>query len=71
MRILSILAGNDDSALSDGLWEQLAAEWENDQLVELVMLCGFYHTVSFLCRSFRVAHEEGSESFPTRAPGGS
>ena len=31
----------------DELWDELAAEWEPPQLVELVATAGFYHLVSF------------------------
>jgi alkylhydroperoxidase family enzyme len=53
-----------DAGISDGLWRELAAEWTDEQLVELLALAGFYHLVSYLANSCGVELEEAGERFP-------
>ena len=53
-----------NGTLSDGLWARLAAEWPDEQLIELVAVAGFYHLVSYLANSARVELEEAGERFP-------
>jgi 4-carboxymuconolactone decarboxylase len=55
---------HDDATVSDGLWAQLAREWDPPQLIELVALAGFYHLVSFAANAARVELEAGAERFP-------
>jgi len=55
---------HDTSGVSDPLWQALAAEWKPEQLVELVVLAGFYHTISFVLNAFAVEHEAGAPRFP-------
>jgi len=49
--------------VSDALWAQLAAEWSAAQLVELVVLAGFYHLISFATNAFRVPLESFAARF--------
>jgi 4-carboxymuconolactone decarboxylase len=42
---------HDTSAISDGLWGELAAAFSVEQIFELIALVGFYHR----CRSSRTA----------------
>jgi alkylhydroperoxidase family enzyme len=55
---------HEDARVSDELWARLAAEWKPEQLVELVVLAGFYHTISFVLNAFRVPLEAGAPRFP-------
>jgi alkylhydroperoxidase family enzyme len=50
--------------VDDGLWHELKQFFADDQLVELVQLAGFYHSVSFTLRAFRVPLEPGAPRFP-------
>jgi 4-carboxymuconolactone decarboxylase len=50
--------------VGDELWQQLAARWSAAQLVELVVLVGFYHTISFVTNAFAVEPEEAGARFP-------
>ena len=45
------------SRIEEGLWEALRAEFEEMQLVELIMLAGFYHTVAYLCNGLDIPLE--------------
>ncbi len=52
--------------LSDGLWSRLAQQYSSEQLVELVMLAGLYHAVSFVVNAFQVEREAFAPSFPAQ-----
>ena len=54
----------DSATLSDAAWSRLAATFSAEQLVELVALVGYYHTISFLTRAFEVPMEAGAPRFP-------
>jgi 4-carboxymuconolactone decarboxylase len=48
-----------ESEISDETWAQLAARYDEKQLIELCMLVGHYHMVAFALNSLRVQREEG------------
>jgi alkylhydroperoxidase family enzyme len=50
--------------VDDALWRRVAAEFAPDQIVELVVLAGFYHTVSFATNALRIELEAGAPRFP-------
>ena len=50
--------------VDEALWREAAARRSPAQLVELVMLAGLYHAVSFLVNALRVAPEPFAPSFP-------
>jgi alkylhydroperoxidase family enzyme len=50
--------------VDDALWRRLAAELEPAQIVELIVLAGFYHTVSFATNALRIELEAGAPRFP-------
>ena len=43
--------------LDDDLWSALASHYDERQLLELLVLCGWYHLISFVANGVRVAHE--------------
>ncbi len=47
------------------LWRALAAEFSDEQLLELIVLAGFYHTVSYLTNALALPLEEGAARFPS------
>lgn len=53
-----------DDCVSDGTWEALAARWSEEQLVELLVLAGFYRLVSGFLNSAGVALEDGMPGWP-------
>lgn len=55
---------HDDADVSDELWQQLAAAFSVEQIVELMALVGFYHTVSFFANGLRLPSESYSRPFP-------
>jgi 4-carboxymuconolactone decarboxylase len=56
-----------DNAVSDPTWQRLAARWSADQLLELVVLCGYYRLVSGLLNSVEVALESTTPGWPDGA----
>ncbi len=48
---------HDHSQVSDGLWRQLAAHWSPAQCIELLMLAGWYHAISYVCNGARIPLE--------------
>jgi alkylhydroperoxidase family enzyme len=55
------------STIDDSLWSELGAEFRDEQLIELTMLAGFYHMVSFLANALRLPGEPYAARFPERA----
>ena len=49
---------HETSTVSDALWPQLAALWSAPQLIELLMLAGWYHAISYVCNASRVPLED-------------
>ena len=58
---------HDTNRIDDALWEELAAQFKSEQLVELIMLAGLYHAVSYMVNATGVRHEAFAPKFPTRA----
>ncbi len=50
--------------VSDPLWAELAREWSAEQLVELLVLAGYYHAISFVTNALRLPLEPFAERFP-------
>jgi alkylhydroperoxidase family enzyme len=44
-------------------WDELAAEFSEPQLIDLIGLCGWYHAISFLARAMRLEPEPGAPRF--------
>lgn len=59
-----------DADIPDSLWKRLAEHYSEEQLVELVMLAGLYHAVSFVVNAFRVEPEAFSTAAPADSPSG-
>jgi alkylhydroperoxidase family enzyme len=54
---------HDTGDLDDHLWAQLAATYADEQLLDVIALCGWYHAISMLARAARVAPEPGAPRF--------
>lgn len=55
---------HDTARVSDALWARLAAGWDEVELLELVLVVGFYHFVSFTANATRVDLEPWAARFP-------
>jgi alkylhydroperoxidase family enzyme len=54
----------DRKDIPDALWQRATANWSMQQLLEIVVLVGFYHTISFITAAFRVPLEPNAPRFP-------
>ncbi|WP_193100172.1 carboxymuconolactone decarboxylase family protein [Burkholderia sp. Z1] len=50
--------------IDDGLWDELCEHFSEEALLELLMLAGFYRTVSYLTNALRLPLEEHAARFP-------
>lgn len=55
---------HDSGVVSDGLWAELAQGWDTRQLLELLVLAGWYHLIAYVASGAHVALEEWAERFP-------
>jgi alkylhydroperoxidase family enzyme len=53
--------------VDDTLWREMAAHFAPDQLVELIMLAGLYHAVSYMVNATGVQREAFAPRFPSVA----
>ncbi len=59
---------HDDADVDDELWRSLAGAFGEAQLLDLLMLCGWYHAISFTARVTRQPLEPGAPTFRSVAP---
>ena len=57
---------HDTNQVDDALWDELAAHFAPEQLIELITLAGKYHAVSYLINAIGIQHEAFAPKFPTR-----
>jgi len=55
---------HDSAAISDGLWTVLREHFSDEQIMELIALCGFYRTVSYFCNGLHLPAEPYAPAFP-------
>ena len=54
---------HDRADIGDDLWRSLARHFTEQQLLDLLMLAGWYHAISFTANAARVAREDGAPRF--------
>lgn len=54
---------SDRKTVSAEVYERLQSHFSSEQMLEMTMLIGMYHTVSFLCNGFAIANEAGTPGF--------
>lgn len=55
---------HDDACITDATWAELAARYDERQLIEIPMLVGHYHMVAFALNTLGVELEPGVAGFP-------
>jgi hypothetical protein len=55
---------HDTCGISDGLWSALAGVYRDDQLLELVIIAGWYRLVSYVINALRIELEPWAARFP-------
>ena len=52
------------STLDEAEFKALAAHYDETKILEIILLCGFYRTVSYLCNALALPLEEKGARFP-------
>jgi alkylhydroperoxidase family enzyme len=62
--IATVDALHDRASLSDDEYEALSAHYDEAKIFEIMLLCGFYRTVSYLANGLDLPLEEKAARFP-------
>jgi alkylhydroperoxidase family enzyme len=54
----------DCRTIATSTWDNLAAHFDETQILEVIALVGYYHTISFLCRGLALPLETYAARFP-------
>lgn len=60
---------HETATLSDEVWEQFAAGWSIAQILEVIIIVGWYHLISFVANAARVEQEPWAARFPKTGKG--
>ncbi|HKN93524.1 MAG TPA: carboxymuconolactone decarboxylase family protein [Thermoleophilaceae bacterium] len=52
------------ATVTDQLWERLREHWSEEQLIELVMLAGWYRTISYVINALQIEPEPWAARLP-------
>ena len=52
------------ASLSDAEFTDLSNHYDEDKILEIIMLCGAYRTISYLCNGLRLPLEANAARFP-------
>ncbi|MGY6500851.1 MAG: carboxymuconolactone decarboxylase family protein [Acidimicrobiales bacterium] len=66
--IAGVDALHDTSSIDDTLWQRLAESFTPAQLLDLCMLSGWYHAISFAANAAQVPRESGAPAFADVRP---
>lgn len=58
---------HDSHDLADGLWTELIGAVGEEGAIDVLLVCGWYHAISFVARAARLPLETGTESFARTA----
>ena len=58
----------DTATVDDDLWSELTGHFDEAQLLDLLLLAGWYHAISYAANGARVALEAGAPRFADVAP---
>jgi alkylhydroperoxidase family enzyme len=62
--IAAVDALHDRATLGEAEFAALAAHYDDAQIFEIILLCGFYRTVSYLANGLTLPLEEKAARFP-------
>jgi alkylhydroperoxidase family enzyme len=54
---------HDANDVDDELWAELAARFSDEQVLDLLLLAGWYHAISYVARAARVPLDDGVPRF--------
>jgi alkylhydroperoxidase family enzyme len=55
---------HDEAQINDTLWAKLKSVFSDEQILELIVLAGLYHMVSFVTNALRLSQESYAARFP-------
>lgn len=61
---------HDTADLTDATWARLAAELDEREILDLLLLTGWYHAISYVATAARIAPEPGAPRFADVTAGG-
>ena len=62
--ISAVDALHERATLSEAEFEALSAHYDDDQVLEIILLCGFYRTVAYLTNALALPLENDAARFP-------
>jgi alkylhydroperoxidase family enzyme len=65
--IAAVDALHERATLSDAEFKALSSHYHGDQILEIILLCGFYRTVSYLANALALPLEKTAARFPVAA----
>jgi alkylhydroperoxidase family enzyme len=63
--IAAVDALHERATLSEPEFKALSAHYDDDQILEIILLCGFYRTVAYLTNAMALPLENNAARFPT------
>ncbi len=57
---------HETSTISDAVWEQLEAIWNPSQILEVIIIVGWYHLISFVANAAHIDYEPWAARFPQK-----
>lgn len=57
---------HESAGIDDALWKRMRQHWSEEQILELAMLAGLYHAISFVIKVAGVEREDYAPGFPTK-----
>lgn len=66
--IRAVDALHDTDDISDVLWDELAERFSEPEILDLVLLCGWYHAISYVARVVRIPSEPDAPTFSSFGP---
>lgn len=65
LRLLALVEQlHNHQRVTQSLWQALEQDYSHEQIIELVMLAGLYHAVSFVVNSFQIQNEAFAPTAP-------
>jgi 4-carboxymuconolactone decarboxylase len=55
---------HETATISDAVWEQLVAIWSTAQILEVIIIVGWYHLISFVANAAQIEYEPWAARFP-------
>lgn len=57
---------HDTCCVSDPTWKELASQYSQERMLELLVLAGWYHVISYVANGARTEKEEWAPGFPKK-----